>query len=307
MQGGAWWGKPAQEGLVMAILDRIRDRNGITIDLGDIADQVRDHAPGSNGVDPGAWASDNANAVSDAAKDAADAARGAMKDAGDTVKDAGDAARERIETVAELIRDLIREWSKVSNDRKVDSRLDDVAQRLRSAMPASTFKGAVARLERELPDTDKDRYDRAFERGRVRTRSIYVVGGLAIGIGAGIAAALLLDPQRGATRRAQISRFRDRVTRQVADRSRDLTTRAKSMAAERGMGQGSKSSTDPVGVTDREMVPVMPVGEGPVTDPSSIVREPLPGAGGIEPGPIVVDEPSTADGTGDRAVTASHG
>jgi hypothetical protein len=52
----------------------------------------------------------------------------------------------------------------------------------------------------------------------------------------------------------------------------------------------------------------MPVGEGPVTDPSSIVREPLPGEGGdVQPTVQTIDEPSTADGTGDRAVTASHG
>ncbi len=299
----------------MAVLDRIRDRNGITIDLGDIASNARDHVPSTNGIDPGAWASDAssgvsdaASSVSDAAKDAADAAKGAMKDASDTVKDASDAARERLETIADLVRDVVREWSKSTNDRKVDARVDEIAQRLRSAMPAAQFKGAVARLERELPDTDKDRYDRAFERGRVRTRTIYVVGGLAIGIGAGIAAAVLMDPQRGAQRRAQISRFKDQVTRRVADRSRELSSRAKSMAAERGIGQPSSPATDPVGITDREMVPVMPVGDAPVTDPSSIVREPLPGqSGGIEPTTLVVDEPSTADGTGDRAVTASHG
>jgi hypothetical protein len=45
-----------------------------------------------------------------------------------------------------------------------------------------------------------------------------------------------------------------------------------------------------------------------VTDPSSIVLEPPPGVGGgIEPTATVVDEPSTADGVGDRAVTGSHG
>jgi gas vesicle protein len=292
----------------MAILDRIRDRNGVTIDLGDLGDRARDHAPDTNGIDPGAWASDAANGVSDAAKDAADAAKGAIKDASDGVKDVSDAARDRIESIGDLIRDAIREWSKSSNDRKVDARLDEIAQRLRSAMPSSTFKGTVARLERELPDTDKDRYDRAYERGRVQTRTMYVVGGLAVGIGAGIAAAVLLDPQRGEQRRAQISKLRDQVTRQVSERSRDLTARAKSIAAERGIGQADRKSTDPAGVTDREMVPVMPVGDGPVTDPSSIVREPLPAAsGGIEPEPMTVGEPSTADGTGDRAVTASHG
>jgi gas vesicle protein len=304
----------------MAILDRIRDRNGVTIELGDMADQVRDHAPDTNGIHPTAWASDAANGasdaingVSDAAKDAAkdvgDAAKGAMKDASGSVKDASDAARERLEGIGELIRDAIREWSKASGDRKVDARLDEIAQRLRSAVPASTFKTTVTRLERELPDTDKDRYDRAYERGRVQTRTIYVAGGLAVGIGAGIAAAMLLDPKRGQERRAQIARFKDQVGRQVADRSRELTSRAKAVAAERGIGQPAKpATTDPVGITTgRDMVPVMPVGEGPVTDPSSIVREPLPGdAGGIEVEPQLVAVPSTVDGTGDRAVTASH-
>jgi hypothetical protein len=232
-----------------------------------------------------------------------------MKDASEGVKDASDTARERLEGVAELIREAIREWSRASGDRKVDARLDEIAQRLRTAMPASQFKGAVARLERELPDTDKDRYDRAYERGRAQTRAIYVAGGLAIGIGAGIAAAVLMDPKRGAERRAQIARFKDRVARQASERSRELTTRAKSMAAERGIGTPVKPSMDPTGVTTgRQMVPVMPVGEDVVTDPSSIVREPLPGvAGGIEPEVQAIAEPSTADGTGDRAVTASHG
>ena len=299
----------------MAILDRIRDRNGVTIELGDLADQARRHAPDTNGVDPATWASDTtngmsdaANGVPDAAKNVAEAAKGAVKDASDGMKDASEAARERLEGIGELIRDAIREWSKASGDRKVDARLDEIAQRLRSAVPASTFKTTVTRLERELPDTDKDRYDRAYERGRVQTRTIYVLGGLAVGIGAGLAAALLLDPQRGQERRAQIARFKDQVAHQVADRSRELTTRAKAVAAERGLGQPAKPSMDPVGVTTgRDMVPVMPVGESPVTDPSSTVREPLPGeAGGIEREPQTIAEPSTVDGTGDRAVTASH-
>lgn len=297
----------------MAILDRIRDRNGVVIDFGDLADTARDHVPDTSGIDAGAWASDTANGVTEAAKgaakDASDAARGAMKDASDSVKDVSDTARERLENVAELIREAIREWSRASGDRKVDARLDEIAQRLRGAMPASQFKGAVARLERELPDTDKDRYDRAYERGRAQVRTIYVVGGLAVGIGAGVAAAILMDPQRGAERRARIARFKDQVARQAAERSRELTSRAKSMAAERGIGTPSKPSMDPTGVTTkREMVPVMPVGEGIVTDPSSTILEPLPGSGGgIEPGVQTINQLTTVDETGDRAVTASHG
>ena len=293
----------------MAVLDRIRDRNGVTIDLGDMADQVRDHAPDTNGIDAAAWANDAASGVTDAAKDAADAAKGAMKDASESVKDVSDAARERIESIGELIRDAIREWSRASGDHKVDARLDEIVQRLRTSMPASQFRGAVTRLERELPDTDKNRYDRAYERGRVQTRTIYVVGGLAIGIGAGIAAAVLMDPKRGPERRAQIVRFKDRVARQASERSRQLASQAKSMAAERGIGQPATPKVDPVGMTtDRKMVPVMPVGEGIVTDPSSTVLEPPPSVGGgIEIEPQTIDRPSTADGVGDREVTASHG
>jgi len=38
----------------------------------------------------------------------------------------------------------------------------------------------VGRLLRELPDTDKDRYDIAFARGRAQARSSLVFSGLAI-------------------------------------------------------------------------------------------------------------------------------
>jgi hypothetical protein len=289
----------------MAILDRIRDRNGVSIDFGDLADTARDHAPDTSGLDPAAWANSTADSMNGAAKDAADVAKGAMKDASESVREVSDAARERMETVGELIRDLIREWNRSSSSRKTEKRLDEIAQRLRAGVPAAQFKSAVTRLERELPDTDKDRYDRAYERGRAQTRTIFVVGGLAIGIGAGIAAAMLMDTKR----RAQIVRIKDQVAQQATERTHELTTRAKAIAAERGIGQPAKPSLDPTGTTtDREMVPVMPVGEGVVTDPSSTILEPLPGAGGgIEPEIQSGELPSTVDGTGDRAVTASHG
>ena len=40
----------------------------------------------------------------------------------------------------------------------------------------------VVRLLRELPDTDKDRYDIAFERGRAQARSSLLFGGMTIGL-----------------------------------------------------------------------------------------------------------------------------
>ena len=212
----------------------------------------------------------------DAAKDAAGAAKGAMKDASDSVKDASDAARERLEGIGELIRDAIREWSKASGDRKVDARLDEIAQRLRSAVPASTFKTTVTRLERELPDTDKDRYDRAYERGRVQTRTMYVVGGLAVGIGAGLAAALLLDPSGAQERRARSPGRRCRKP----TRSRTARRAHASGEGRRGRSRprpaGEAGGDDEVGSPGPRHGPGHARRRGPVTDPSPTVREPRP-------------------------------
>ena len=57
------------------------------------------------------------------------------------------------------------------------------------------------------------------------------------------------------------------------------------------------------------MVPVMAVGDRPVTDPSSTVLEPLPGleGGGLERQPAAIDASTTADATGNREVISSHG
>jgi hypothetical protein len=63
----------------------------------------------------------------------------------------------------------------------------------------------VGRLLRELPDTDKDRYDIAYARGRAQVRSALLFGGLALGLATGAAATLLLDPSEGRGRRAAIT------------------------------------------------------------------------------------------------------
>ena len=64
----------------------------------------------------------------------------------------------------------------------------------------------VFRLLRELPDTDKDRYDVAYERGRTQARSSLLFGGVAIGLVAGALGLFLLDPVEGSGRRAQLAR-----------------------------------------------------------------------------------------------------
>ena len=62
----------------------------------------------------------------------------------------------------------------------------------------------VFRLLRELPDTDKDRYDVAYERGRAQARSSLLFGGMTIGLVAGALGLFLLDPVAGSGRRAQL-------------------------------------------------------------------------------------------------------
>ena len=63
----------------------------------------------------------------------------------------------------------------------------------------------VFRLLRELPDTDKDRYDVAYERGRAQARSSLLFGGMTIGLVAGALGLFLLDPVEGSGRRAQLA------------------------------------------------------------------------------------------------------
>ncbi|HEX5828733.1 MAG TPA: hypothetical protein VFY23_14495, partial [Candidatus Limnocylindrales bacterium] len=174
----------------------------------------------------------------------------------------------------------------------------------------------VENLERELPTTDKGRYDRAYSRGWARARTSYIVVGTALGIAGGIAGAWLLDPKQGKGRRdrltAKVRGATKDVSGQVRRTAKYSTDRARGIAMERGLlpKPGSKGAADDVtvlqatpvaplvGVMDpaatgadantapealaveAEITPVMPVGDGPVTDPSSIVLEPLPDAAG---------------------------
>ena len=55
----------------------------------------------------------------------------------------------------------------------------------------------LARILRELPDTDRSRYDIAYERGRAQARTQLLAGGLVVGAIAGATAMFFLDPVRG--------------------------------------------------------------------------------------------------------------
>ena len=260
------------------------------IDLGEFrpVDAASDAANGT-----AAAVRDAADGTASAVRDAANGTASAMRDAANgtsaAVRDASDQAREGIDRVTELARDVAREVGKASSD----VRFDDIVHRLRAAMPASTIRGVVTRLERELPDTDKDRYDRAYERGRVQTRSVFLGLGALVGIAAGVTAAILLDPQRGPARRARIAELKRDVARQAQERSKVVIDRARSMAEERGIGGQKSDVLDEIGeaateakakardVVDREMVPVMAADdavESPI--PPAFIADPTPVAHG---------------------------
>jgi hypothetical protein len=97
----------------------------------------------------------------------------------------------------------------------------------------------IGRLMRELPDTDKDRYDIAYERGRAQARSSLAAGGLAVGLAAGAALMFLFDPRLGRGRRIEL---RQRLTgamnglrRTLAARREDIGNRALGAATELGL------------------------------------------------------------------------
>jgi gas vesicle protein len=109
----------------------------------------------------------------------------------------------------------------------------------------------LTRLRRELPDTDKDRYDIAYEQGAHQARSGLLFGGMVVGGLAGAAAMFLLDPARGAGRRAQLASraagFRNDLARTTAGKGEDPQNRARGGAVEHGVtkpnGGSSKKST----------------------------------------------------------------
>lgn len=97
----------------------------------------------------------------------------------------------------------------------------------------------VGRLMRELPDTDKDRYNIAYERGRAQARSSLLAGGLALGLAAGAALMFLLDPHLGRGRRIdlrqRLSGAMNGMRRTFAARRDDIGNRALGAATELGL------------------------------------------------------------------------
>jgi hypothetical protein len=105
------------------------------------------------------------------------------------------------------------------------------------------MENLISRIQRELPDTDKDRYDAAYERGRAQARSGNVFGGLAFGALVGAVLMYLFDPDRGRGRRAQLASratgLRNDLARTAGGRAEDLQNRAKGAAIEAGIAKPS--------------------------------------------------------------------
>jgi gas vesicle protein len=261
-----------------------RDRSALERDATSVIDQLRDVAV------------DAIDAFGDLAAEAADRAGDAVGGTVDSI--AGDASK----ATKGVAKDVSRAASSLQLDKrvdrnldKVDGRVEDLVERIRQALPTERITTLVSNLERDLPTTDGDRYDRAFRRGFARARTSFVVIGAATGIAAGIAGAFLLDPQRGPQRRAEIQTRLRRTTRDVSrqvQRTATMTAdKAKGFAYERGLiksdedGHTGAAGEPPplVAVMDipASSEPVMPLADGPVTDASSIEREPLGSEAGL--------------------------
>jgi hypothetical protein len=111
----------------------------------------------------------------------------------------------------------------------LEATVKDAAARVKDGAP---LDDVVRRLERRWPGTDEERYDRAFQRGYARGRSGRLAVGLAIGATAAAAGTWLLDPDRGAGRRARL-----------AAQGRQLVERGRRELEARGITAPGGSST----------------------------------------------------------------
>jgi hypothetical protein len=308
----------------VTILERIRGERR-PVQFGRIARDLMNRDINALGRD--------AAGVLDQVKDIRGAAADAIEHFQALASDAVDRAGDALEHVGD-------EATKAAKDVNVDAikgkGVDDIAEKLRKALPTDRITQIVENLERELPTTDKGRYDRAYSRGWAKARTSFIVVGAATGIAAGIAGAWLLDPKQGPRRRAALRGRIRGATKDVSgtlSRTATMTSdRARGFAIERGL---IKPGTDvePTGTPARDAAgrfvpaaapripvmdipagapagfddgPVMPLADGPITDPSSTEREPFNSPEGGRIGGVADAEATSlaaaSDGTaGDEA------
>jgi hypothetical protein len=234
----------------MTILDRARGKRKrrIRLDVGQLADELAKLAPDMERMD-------------------LSKARGLAAGA---IQDASDRARQSLDRASERARELRADLANAPESGRPEHALEELGQRLRDLAGPGGLRTLLARVERELPDTDKDRYDRAYARGRIQARTVYLALGLAAGVSAGIAAALLLEPRHGRERREALVR-----------RVRGLTSRASSQVGDAGERIRDRVARGPasIGVMDVPETP-LPAASGPIpdagVDPEAEPHEALP-------------------------------
>ena len=237
----------------MAILDRAGSTRRIRIDASQLTDELAKLVAERDQVDLGK----------------------ARDTAGIAVGEAAERARQSLERAAERARGLRGDLARSGDRIQADLPLEEIGQRLRAAASPTAIRALVARLERELPDTDKDRYDRAYARGRVQARSIYLALGIAAGVAAGIAVAALLDPRHGKERR-------DRLTRRTSELTEGLTARAASPA--RVAQERARSLAQERGLAEAEVeVPLASASDEPRVEDAAVPAEPESAAADLPP------------------------
>jgi gas vesicle protein len=128
---------------------------------------------------------------------------------------ATESARSSLDRVTELAREAVAGL-------ELDRHADDLGQKVRDAVQVNVVRAAIARLERELPEAERSRYNRAYFRGRAQARSMWLTVGIVAGVSVGVAAAVLLDPKNGKARREALKAR----ARSLADRSTHMITDA---------------------------------------------------------------------------------
>lgn len=155
------------------------------------------------------------------------------------VHEAADQARHQLDRAAEIARTIRGDIAHSAAKVAADNPIDEIGQRIRALTSTAAVRALIARLEKELPEVDRDKYHRAYTRGRVQARSRYLVLGLVAGVGAGAVAAILLDPKHGKERRDAIARRTSSLTRSagkaVSGKARYASDRARGLAIERGV------------------------------------------------------------------------
>jgi hypothetical protein len=216
----------------MTILDSARDTGRIRIDTARFTDELARRLPDADQFD----------------------ITGAREAAGIAVHDAAGRARESIDHAAELVRVFRSDIAHAGDKVQADNRLDEVAQRVRAVASPTAIRALIARLERELPDTDRDRYARAYARGRAQGRSRYLVIGIAAGVTAGVVAAALLEPRHGKDRRdrigGKVSSLTSGLSARAASTAKVAQDRARGIAAQRGLVKPDAATVVPAPIAE---------------------------------------------------------